>query len=118
MARSRTTATAGDDAGTTQAAISKTDAVKATLAAGIVKPKLGVAHIKSTYGIDVSTAQFSQAKTLAKKKTGSTSAAEGTHTTSNASGANGVAGSVGTIKSLCDRLGTEQVIAIAKLFAK
>ena len=48
--------------------ISKTDAVKAALDAGVEKPKLGVAYIKETFGIEMSPSHFSQMKTLGKKR--------------------------------------------------
>jgi hypothetical protein len=48
----------------------KADAVRATLAEGIVKPAEASAHMQKTYGLDVSPQTVSVYKTASKKKSG------------------------------------------------
>ena len=104
--------------------ISKTDAVKAALDAGVEKPKLGVTYIKETFGLDMSPSHFSQMKTLGKKKsngsavTQSASIAPASSNGHHAQAGGGVAESVEAIKGLVDRMGAEEVVRIAELFRK
>ena len=50
--------------------ISKAEAVRQTLAAGITKPKEASAYIQQTYGLDVKPQVFSAYKSLGRKKKG------------------------------------------------
>ena len=57
--------------------ISKTDAVKAAIAAGKEMPTEGVQWIKETHGIDIDPQHFSAVKSQARKKAGSPPAKRG-----------------------------------------
>ncbi|VTR92133.1 unnamed protein product [Gemmata massiliana] len=60
----------GTAAAPTAKPMTKTDAVRATLAAGIDTPAEGVAHIKKKFGIEMTPAAFSTAKFKAKSTGG------------------------------------------------
>lgn len=59
MPRKKADASPVDGEGSMFPKISKTDAVKAALEAGIEKPKAGVAYIKETFGIEMTPSHFS-----------------------------------------------------------
>ena len=52
--------------------VSKMEAVRQTLAAGVEKPQEAVAHIKEKFGLDITTAIFSSYKSAINAKNGST----------------------------------------------
>lgn len=108
--------------------ISKSDAIRAAVKAGKNSPSEGVAWIKETYGLDVTTGTFSTTKTQDKKKAGESTAVK----TLNASGAVKTAGNVTgngkasgdavhlaqSVKSLVDQYGAEAVKGMASVFGK
>ena len=101
-------------------------AVQKALDEGNELPVDGVPYVKEKFGITLSNQAFSTIKskiTTAGKKAKSTAKASvavpaAARTTSPANGTIGVAGQVEAIKALCDKLGADQVISIAKLFTK
>src|SRR4051794_25384528 len=55
----------------TEGQVSKMEAVRQTLAAGVEKPQEAVAHIKEKFGLDITTAIFSSYKSAIGAKKGS-----------------------------------------------
>jgi hypothetical protein len=104
--------------------MTKADAVRAALAAGVDMPAEGSAHIKEKYGLDVTPQQFSTYKSIANKKAGKAPGRRGRKSgaavaaKSSTNGPAGLALQVEAIKSLVDQLGVEQVVSIAQLFRK
>lgn len=106
--------------------VSKADAVRAALAAGMDKPQEGVAYIKGQFGLDLSTQMFSSYKSQEAKRAGQgrrrgrparVIAGNGKSET-NGHGPAGLATQIQAIKTLVDKLGADQVIGIARLFEK
>jgi hypothetical protein len=108
--------------------MTKTDAVKAAIADGVVKPSDGVKYVKEKFGIDVTGPLFSiiksQAKLKGRKK--STRVAKPADATSpvvatsraispTANGKHHVASSLASIKKLVDELGVDQLKEIAEM---
>ncbi len=127
----------GQDAGTTPqnggGKVSKAGAVRAAIAEGIDVPEEGVAFILKKFGIEITKPQFSsyksQDKARQQKKGGDTPAKRGrpastapvtasTPAPSLPSGNANLAISVEAIKTLVEQYGVEQVVSIARLFAK
>jgi hypothetical protein len=94
--------------------ITKTEAVRKAIAAGVDKPTDGVIYVKEKFGVEVTPSQFSTYKSLAKLK------GAGSHgkTARNGHGSPGMATSIEAIKTLVDDLGVEEVVSIARLFGK
>lgn len=107
--------------------ITQKEAVKQALAAGKELPPDGVKFVKDTFGITLNNGAFSTIKSQIKKAAGESkprgrapraAAAEPALPPSGTNGPSGLATSVEAIKVLCDTLGYDQVVAIARLFAK
>ena len=108
------------------------DAVRAALAEGLQKPAEGVPYIKEKFGLDVTNQQFSSYKSQEnarqQEKAVETPSREEARPASatpiapvagaTGRGPAGLAVSVEAIKTLVDQLGVDQVVAIAKLFAR
>ena len=106
--------------------ISKMEAVRQTLAAGIEKPQEAVAHIKEKFGLDVPTAIFSSYKSAINTKKGATPGKRGRKANANsakvATATNGnVCGSgiqlAQDVKALVGKYGAEAVKGMADVFA-
>ena len=100
-------------------------AVEKALAEGNELPVDGVPFVRKEFGITLSNSAFSTIKSKinnagkkAKPKAAKAPVAvpAAARSTSPANGSTGVAGQVEAIKALCDELGADQVITIAKLF--
>jgi hypothetical protein len=113
------------------AKINKADAVRAAIAEGVDMPEEGVAYILKKFGIEVTKSQFSTYKSLDKKRDGATDkkkpgrkptqpapAAVAPTPKPSSNGSSGLAIQVEAIKTLVDTLGVDQVVSIARLFAK
>lgn len=109
--------------------MTKTDAVRAALAEGIDQPEHAVKFIKDRFDIDMTRPQFSTNKSLIKKRDGAAggkkagrppkaAAASAPAPKPSVNGPSGLAVQVEAIKGLVDTLGVEQVVSIARLFAK
>ncbi|HYH66062.1 MAG TPA: hypothetical protein VD866_15315 [Urbifossiella sp.] len=114
--------------------VNKAAAVRAALAEGVDTPDEGIAFIKARYGIEMGKPMWSsyrsQEKARQAKRAGGGSTRRGraprvasavpdaASAPAPSNGSIGVAGSVQAIKSLCDQLGANQVVAIAQLFGK
>jgi hypothetical protein len=111
--------------------VSKMEAVRQTLAAGIEKPQEAVTHIKEKFGLDVPTAIFSSYKSAINSKKGTTPGKRGRkakatssisgeprNTTSSheASAGNGIH-LAKDVKSLVEKYGAEAVKGMADVFA-
>src|SRR4051812_49140288 len=116
MAKKKTDREAAADQPTGGRKVSKADAVRAALAAGMDKPQEGVAYIKGQFGLDLSTQMFSSYKSQEAKRAGKgrrrrgrsagVSAGNGT-SGSNGHGPAGLAGQIQAIKTLVDNLGAD-----------
>jgi hypothetical protein len=106
--------------------MTKADAVRAALTAGVDKPADGAAYVKEKFGLEVSPQQFSTYKSIANKKAGKAPGRRGRRAAVTpmavpspvGSGPVGLATSVEAIKVLVDTYGVEQVVSIARLFGK
>jgi hypothetical protein len=116
---------AADDQPTSQPKMTKTDAVKAALAEGVDKPEDGVAFIRDRFGLEVTNAQFSTYKSLAKAKgaakRGRKGARKGHEERSTPKGhtvGNGLVAvdDLEAVKGLVAKIGADQVKRIAGLF--
>lgn len=96
------------------------EAVQKALDAGNDLPATGVPYVQEQFGITLGNQAFSTIKSkivnAGKKKTKAPVAAAAARST--APTRNGVAGQVEAIKALCEQLGADQVISIARLFNK
>ena len=106
--------------------VSKMEAVRQTLAAGIEKPQEAVAHIKEKFGLDVPTAIFSSYKSAINSKKGSTPGKRGRKakvgSTNIASATNGKITGHGIelalgVKALVGKYGADAVKGMADVFA-
>jgi hypothetical protein len=101
--------------------ITKSDAVRRALADGVDSPSDGVAYIKSKFGLDITNQQFSTVKFQeGKKKAGGKAPAKRGRPAASPStnGVPNMALQIEAIKTLVDQLGVDQVVSIARLFAK
>jgi hypothetical protein len=105
--------------------VSKMEAVRQTLAAGIEKPQEAVTHIKEKFGLDVPTAIFSSYKSAINSKKGSTPGKRGRKAkavSTKIAAANGNISGNGIllakdVKSLVEKYGAEAVKGMADVFA-
>ena len=109
--------------------VSKMEAVRQTLAAGIEKPQEAIAHIKEKFGLDVPAVVFSTYKSVINAKKGSTPGKRGRK----AGSANGRVASMAAtadgnftgsgiqlaleVKALVGRYGADAVKGMADVFA-
>ena len=102
--------------------VSKMEAVRQTLAAGIDKPQDGVDHIKEKFGLDVPTAIFSSYKSAinskkSKRGRNGKAGASGVEVSSKGSfNANGIQ-LAQEVKALVGKYGAEAVKGMADVFA-
>jgi len=111
--------------------VSKMEAVRQTLAAGIEKPQEAVSHIKEKFGLDITTAIFSSYKSAINSKKGSTPGKRGrkakaassidseprnTASSHSASAGNGIL-LAKEVKALVGKYGAEAVKGMADVFA-
>ena len=110
----------------TEGKVSKMEAVRQTLAAGIEKPQEASAHIKEKFGLDVPTAIFSSYKSAINSKKGSKPGKRGRKakagSTKVAVSTNGNVTGDGIllakdVKSLVEKYGAEAVKGMADVFA-
>ncbi|MDY3551377.1 hypothetical protein R5W24_000453 [Gemmata sp. JC717] len=112
---------AEDTAPPAEKPITQRVAVERALAAGKELPADGVPYVLKEFGIALSNQAYSTIKSkinTASKKTPSKAAPAAARSTAPVKAPVGVAGQVETIKSLCEQLGADEVISIAKLFGK
>jgi hypothetical protein len=111
--------------------VSKMEAVRQTLAAGIEKPQEAVTHIKEKFGLEVPTAIFSSYKSAINAKKGTTPGKRGRKAKSvssisgearNSALSHGSSAGNGIhlakdVKSLVEKYGAEAVKGMADVFA-
>jgi hypothetical protein len=112
-----------NDQQASQSKMTKSDAVRAALAQGVDKPEEGVAFIRDRFGLEVTNAQFSTYKSLAraKGKVGRKGARKGHGvgaTPKHHTVGNGLVevDDLEAVKGLVAKIGADQVKRIAGLF--
>lgn len=128
MAKKKETAEAEPTEAPAEKPMTQRVAVEKALAAGKELPVEGVPYVLKEFGITLSNQAFSTIKskiTTAGKKTkpkadkaAPVAVPAAARSTAPAKDAAGVSGQVEAIKHLCDQLGADEVISIAKLFVK
>jgi hypothetical protein len=119
MAKSKGPSTPGSAPAAT---VSKADAVRAALKAGVAKPTEAVAYIKETFGLDISAAMVSTYKGNEKKRAGKRrrrGRPANAWVNANTGGSSGdVVDLVRQVRGLVDRYGAAQVKQIVGVFER
>jgi hypothetical protein len=102
--------------------MTKADAVRSAIAAGVDKPADGAAYVREKFGLDVSPQQFSTYKSIANKKAGKAPGRRGRKAAPPAAPTNGRRGSnpadlARQVKALIGQFGAVAVSDMVAVFA-